>query len=515
VVQQASIVVFRVDGSYAIGLGHVKRCLALAHALRELGARVVFVSRPLDAAFDSLWASSDVPLLRLPKVDTSNESHPTMPDDSLHTNWLGVDWRQDARETIECLRNIRADWLVVDHYALDARWHEFVKQALGVKLLAIDDLANRKLAADVLVDQNWAQDYSKKYATYLSRNTRRLLGPRYALLSKAYRDAPRNMLNQTVKSIGIFMGGTDVGNASAQALKACRSAKFTGVVEIVTTNANPQLHALAQTCALDAQAKLTVDELNLIDFLSRHGLYIGAGGGATWERCCLAVPTIALALADNQVAVVEELNNLGALLAARFSSENTNRLPSLEHAISQLLSDLSKRHSLAKLAGTLVDGYGALRVGIVCLGHQLYLRRASMNDAKLLFDWRNHPAVRAVSRDQKVMNLSDHLSWFEHALSDSSRLMYVAEIGGLVVGSIRFDQHSADTYEVSLYTNPALVGLGLGQRMLDVGTRELTERTQAKHIVAEVLPGNESSGRLFTACGYRGGPYNFRKNLER
>jgi UDP-2,4-diacetamido-2,4,6-trideoxy-beta-L-altropyranose hydrolase len=514
-VPQQPIVVFRVDGSAVMGSGHVKRCLALAQAMRELGAYVIFVSRPLDAAFDTFWVSADVPVRSLPGLDNPVQSQLTTADDPPHASWLGVDWHQDARETIECLNDLRPNWMVVDHYALDARWHRLVGSALGVQLVVIDDLADRPLHPHVLLDQNWSQDHSKKYFNRLNSEPVRLMGPRYALLSTQYRDAPRKARSEKVKSIGIFMGGTDVGAASAHAIQACRRAQFSGAIEVATTTANPHLHALSQACDLDTRAKLLVDEPNLLGFWSRHDLYIGAGGGATWERCCLAAPTIGVALARNQQAVIEELNNLGALLAAHMPNDDASCWPSLEQAVHQLLDDAPRRRSLAEVSGAMVDGYGALRVGLICVGENFYLQPASMSDAPLLFQWRNHPSVRNVSHDQRVIDLSEHLAWFERALSNAHRLIYVAKVGELVVGSIRFDQHSEDAYEVSLYTNPALTGLGLGKRMLNAGALALAERTAAKRITAQVVEGNEASTRLFAACGYHGGPYNFQKDLIR
>ena len=57
-----TFVAIRADASRAIGWGHVKRCLALAHALREAGASPILVSRPSDVAVDALCATAGVPL---------------------------------------------------------------------------------------------------------------------------------------------------------------------------------------------------------------------------------------------------------------------------------------------------------------------------------------------------------------------------------------------------------------------------------------------------------------------
>ena len=69
-----------------------------------------------------------------------------------HENWLPVSQEVDAVETIEIINKFRPDWVLVDHYSLDATWHEFVKLHCN-KIMVIDDLGDRRLDCDVLLDQ--------------------------------------------------------------------------------------------------------------------------------------------------------------------------------------------------------------------------------------------------------------------------------------------------------------------------------------------------------------------------
>ncbi|MGH2199027.1 hypothetical protein ACQ1Z2_15885, partial [Enterococcus faecalis] len=69
-----------------------------------------------------------------------------------HSRWLPWGWARDADECLRLLPD-RPAWLVVDHYALDETWEQAMRQRVG-KLMAIDDLADRRHACDVLLDQN-------------------------------------------------------------------------------------------------------------------------------------------------------------------------------------------------------------------------------------------------------------------------------------------------------------------------------------------------------------------------
>lgn len=494
----------RVDASAAIGTGHLKRCLSLAQALIEAGADVRFVCRALDAVAATVLGDSGIPTLWLP---VPAQAFTPAPDAPPHAAWAGVPQGQDADDTASTLADWRPDTVVVDHYAFDAGWQRAVRDALGCRLLVIDDTADRVLDADALLDHNWVPDHRVKYVSRLPRDPWWLCGPRFALLAGAYRGAGRYRFHDAVRSIGIFMGGTDPGGVSARVLAACRSAGFAGPVEVVSTSANPQLTGLRDACQRDGKTTLTLDQPDLAAFFARHDLQIGAGGGATWERCCIGAPTVAMALVANQSAVVPGLAALGAVHAA---DEAT-----LPGVLRGLIADPAARQSLAERAAALVDGRGAQRVALALLRDQLQLRPATADDAPLLHGWRNHPSVRAVSATQDPIEFEVHQRWLHAVLMNPSRWLFVGQVGQLPVGSIRFDRLANGHQEVSLYLDPDLQGLGLGRRLLAAGERALRALHPAGITVhASVLPGNTASQQLFAAGGYHGGPLQYEKTIR-
>lgn len=116
---------------------------------------------------------------------------------------------------------------------------------------------------------------------------------------------------------------------------------------------------------------LSIDQPDLVGFFARHDLQIGAGGGATWERCCLGVPTIALETAENQRQVLAPLRSLGVLEVA--APVTTADRPSLGSALRALLGDTPRRQALASRSRQLVDGAGANRAAVNLLS--LYTTR--------------------------------------------------------------------------------------------------------------------------------------------
>jgi UDP-2,4-diacetamido-2,4,6-trideoxy-beta-L-altropyranose hydrolase len=489
-------VAIRVDASIEIGLGHLARCLSLAKALRQCGAEVAFVCRDLGLDDAARIAKDGFECRRLPPpgVDSHAEAARVHPR---HAAWAGVPWRQDAEETVDALAAGRPDWIVVDHYSFDARWHQCVA-SVGARLCVIDDLGDRHLQADLLVDHNLADNHAGKYAETRIGRARILGGPRYALIAASYATAPRHEVRDQVASIGIFMGGTDPRRLSELALRACRDiAGFSREVEVATTSANPALDALGAACRRYGPSALLVDAPDLSSFFGRHDLQVGAGGGALWERCCIGAPTIAIAFADNQRPSLAALEAVGAVKAV-----SPIDLDSLGKAVHRLIDDPAARRRLSERARTLVDGRGAERVALAMVADSLTLSPAVAADADLAYGWRNDERTRRHFRDPAPIAVDAHRQWWSRAISSANRNLLIARCGSVPVGFVRLDNDGKPAAEVSYYLDPELTSLGLGSAALRAAQRWICTHGGNARIVAHVFPENTASARAFAAAGF-------------
>ena len=179
------MIVFRTDASLAIGTGHVMRCLTLADALRERGARSHFICRTHDGHLIEHIRAHGHQVSALPATASTSMTSNT-DNSTAHAHWLGVDWASDALDTLTVLQGLRTDWLVVDHYALDARWEKKLRHGCQ-RLLVIDDLADRPHDCELLLDQNLgrlASDYDRSVPVSCTV----LAGPQHALLRPEFAD---------------------------------------------------------------------------------------------------------------------------------------------------------------------------------------------------------------------------------------------------------------------------------------------------------------------------------------
>ena len=58
-------------------------------------------------------------------------------------------WKTDALQTAEILKNLQTNTLIVDHYGIDKKWEDYQKPYCK-KIMAIDDLDNRKHSVDII-----------------------------------------------------------------------------------------------------------------------------------------------------------------------------------------------------------------------------------------------------------------------------------------------------------------------------------------------------------------------------
>lgn len=315
-------VIFVCAAGPSIGGGHVMRSLTLARALAARGAACAFLAPPEVAGVLDAFG----------------------PDMA----------RTDTTEPF--------DAVVFDNYALSADDHLAI--AKGRPTLVIDDLADRPLAADLVLDAGPARR-PEDYAGLVPAHARFLLGPNHAPVRPAFvalREAAlaRRAKRGPVGRILVSLGMTDVGGITGRVVALLAPMLGDITLDLVVGSAAPSLSALRSLAAEDPRLVLHVDAQDMPHRVLEADLAIGAGGSTTWERCVLALPALTLILADNQIAAAHALEAAGVtpcldLNAADFETAFV--------ALAQsLITDADRRAALSASSATVCDGRGADRV---------------------------------------------------------------------------------------------------------------------------------------------------------
>ncbi len=334
-------VAFRCDASPAIGGGHVMRCLALGRALRKRGHDVVFVCMTGTTATVRALEQGPFSVLALENADVAGDATAAV----IETYWTG-----------------RGDLVVVDSYALGAAAETRFRGAAR-RVVAIDDLADRRHDCDLILDQTYGR-WAGAYKGLISDDCVVLTGTCYALLRPEFAQARpqairRRFPGAPCNRILVTMGLTDVGGISEQVVRAIIRGGTAADIDVVVGRQAPSLPALIDLCRRTPGLQVHIDTNELCRLMVDADIAVGGAGSTMWERCCLGLPTVALILADNQRLAAQMLDAAGCCLAL---DARTGLPPDLATAVADLAGDPARRYAMATRALKICDGLGVERV---------------------------------------------------------------------------------------------------------------------------------------------------------
>ncbi len=493
--------IIRADASSTIGSGHIMRCLPLAKALSQQGVCIDFVCRQiLPNMVERIRASGyGLHLLKPLLNEPLNREE--------HSSWLGLPWQEDADECATFLaQQGDCDWLIVDHYGIDARWHAALRPHTK-NILVLDDLADRDYDCDILVDANLPPSPPKPYDEHLPSSSLLLQGPRYALL----RDEWAQMRCQSVRDeytvqhtpprVLISYGGTDPTGETLKVLKTLQRLGREVKVDCVIGNGVANREAIVSL--VDSQNwQCHIDIDYMAQLASECDLAFGAAGVSSMERCCVGLPTILTICGANQTAGAIALETAGA--AVNLGSYETVTVERLTEACLRLLDQPKTLHAMRQKANELCDGRGVARVVQRMQAFAVTLRLATEADCDAVWAWRNDPRNRQYSLDANEIPLQQHRDWFAKTLQLPQRQLLIAEDARGSVGVLRFDQEDEFSACVSIYLHPDRHGEAKGSALLHAGEQWMVKQhSQIQRFNALVLAQNVASQKLFIEMGYR------------
>ena len=348
-------VAFRTDASTHIGTGHFMRCLTLADELKKHGSYVRFLIRHLPIHLIDMLTKKGIEYVQLFDADVDS-----LLDDLAHSSWLGISQSRDAKATIDALSDQLWDWVVIDHYALDARWESMVRPSVK-KIMVIDDLADRNHDCDLLLDQNYYAEMQARYEGKVPPHCQLLLGPRYALLRETFRSLHDHVKIRTgvVKKILVFFGGVDESNYTFKTIEVLSQFNSHLHVDVVIGAQHPFKDLISDSCN-EFGFVCHVQTDRMAELMAEADFAIGAGGSATWERCCLGLPALLVALAYNQIDIAKALNSINACFYIATKEEMFSL--NIKYTLTKLLDNPDQISQVSKKAFSMVDGLGVSRV---------------------------------------------------------------------------------------------------------------------------------------------------------
>lgn len=323
-------IVFWTTGGVKSGLGHVRRCLSLAEAVREIGADASFV------------LESDRMVLNY----VEERGFRAVPAD-----------RVSALGTV---RNENGASVVIDSYAVPSEELAAVRERS--RAIVIDDLADREFPVDLVVNSS----PSMKVSDYTALpSTRFLLGPEYALLRCEFDSGiPEGRVRRRVRRILVTVGGSDPHRITGTLVTACAKA-VTGVrFDVIAGPLFDETHGTDD--ASGSPVNWHRDPADIRSLMLDSDLAVCGGGQTIFELAATATPAIAVRTASNQTGNLEAFSRAGALEWAA-DAEDADLAAHVGEAVKRVFDDFVRRETMSRRGSSLVDGRGAKRVAAVLL----------------------------------------------------------------------------------------------------------------------------------------------------
>ena len=474
--------VIRADASVDIGTGHIMRCLALAQAWQEAGGDAVFAMAMDAPSIEKRLAEEGFEVERVAAEPGSSE---------------------DAAAAARLAQEGGASWVVVDGYHFGYDYQRALKDA-GLRVLFVDDNGHAgRYCADIVLNQNIHADESM----YAKRapETRLLLGTRYVLLRKefrAWREWKRE-IPEVARKVLVTLGGSDPDNVTLKVIEALGLVQGNDLEAVVVAGgSNPHYDELCAAAA-DSPASIRVQRnvADMAELMAWADVAVSAAGSTCWELAFMGLPAALVTVAENQRQVAEGMQEEGAAL--NLGSHESISRADLRDRLAELLESADTRRSMSARGRGLVDGEGAHRVVRAMRGARLTLRRATEQDARLLWEWANDPVVREASFTSNPIPWGEHVHWLSRKLGDSDCFHFIAlEEGDVPIGQVRFDVADGKA-DIDVSVAEEKRGMGFGSAIIRMGVEELTRTAAVGTVHAFVKAGNRASIRAFKEAGFQ------------
>jgi UDP-2,4-diacetamido-2,4,6-trideoxy-beta-L-altropyranose hydrolase len=315
------------EGGFHIGFGHVTRCLAIYDAFRE---------KKID------------PLL----VVNGDETVAHLINGTIRK--MRMNWVYEQKALLDYIRN--ADIAVVDSYIAD---QEFYRKISGTVRMPVyfDDTMRIDYPRGIVINGNICAEElnypQRKDITYL-------LGSQYVPLRKEFWEVPEKKIRRSIKTVMITFGGNDIRNLTPWILKTLNR-EFPEYIKKVVIGDSIRNKACIEGL-IDKKTELVVcpDANKMKKVMLESDIAISAGGQTLYELARVGIPTIAIAVADNQILNIRGLRK-GGCIEDGGRWEDKKRSRRLIKGI-ETLDDRNVRIKSVQSAREFIDGLGARRI---------------------------------------------------------------------------------------------------------------------------------------------------------
>lgn len=268
------IVLFRVDASCQIGLGHVMRCLTLAKRLQKQDRSLL-----IKFATQNLKGNINLEIIKSGFEVCSLLSNAKI-------------------EFIALIKSLNPTLVILDSYDIDIDFEDAILALDCCKVLSFDDMFHSHRCEMIL--NHGIQVSKKEYIELVPKKSKLFCGSQYTILRDEFFKTYK--IKSEKKSVAVILGGNDVLNLSATCMKILKKIDPKYKITVITSHVNKNISKLKTE-----DIELLIDIDNIAEVLSSKSFVICASGGTLFEVMALKKKFINLQVAVNQQSIINYL----------------------------------------------------------------------------------------------------------------------------------------------------------------------------------------------------------------
>ncbi|GEM_PF-141822 len=460
-------ILFRVDSSSNIGIGHVMRSLTLAGQLNNF--IIFFASQNLNGNINFKIKEHGYKFVLL----QSN----------------------DCYELEKIILENNIDIAVFDHYEIDYDFEKKIKERTLIKIFSFDDTYEKHFC-DYLLNQNMYAN-PNRYINLVPTYCKIFCGQQYALLREEFhitKQKRKKEKNSNVLRILLTLGGADSNNVTEKILVALNMINIPFDATVVLGKANVHQKEIYEVAKNKKNVKVIVDANNMSELFYNSDFAIMAGGSSVLEALYLQIPFISIILSKNQELVIKSLvsNNLSISLGWYNSLSIQSIITSIEDFI------LHRKDIFLKKNLNMIDVASFDFNGI--FSESIFLKVITKKDTDYLFKLVNEKSVRGNALNSKLITYNEHQKWFNEKLEDiknNKSKIYLCEFNNNLIGQIRIDKKGM-FWIVDIAIELKYRSQGFGHKILD----SMLKTNRDKIFIAYINKKNISSIKIFEKTGF-------------
>ncbi len=327
-------ILIRVDGSHAIGLGHVFRMKALAKGLADSGAQLRFLTLR-DAAANTVLEKTGIAVS-------------TFKPEELVTAFVSE------------FENYKPDWILQDVLATQDEEMAVLKGLGPAKWIHFDDTGAGMRLADLVINAfvfHWGE------YTGHSSDTKVYEGAEFMILQEeieTYRGRP-HLIAKRAERIVLGFGGTDTHGVTGAYMKALNGIQLPHLSVTVIlgpgTLESPELATAIAESNFAVELKKSVPDL----FKEYHAsdLVLCGGGNCLYELATLGIPSLSVACEPHELKNIHFWEKSGTTIGIGFRNAIK---PEFSTVFSSILQNSGQRKAMSEAGKRVMNGSGLQKV---------------------------------------------------------------------------------------------------------------------------------------------------------